>query len=156
MEANGQVIDLLNELLSIELVAINRYFVHAKMCESWGYERLAHRFREASIDEMKDAEELMDRVLDLGGLPNLQRLDAFQVGETPLEQLELASKLEGGAVDQLRKAIAACEEGGDRGTSTLLRRMLLSEEGQLAWLESQRQLAVQLGESLYLAQQVHD
>jgi bacterioferritin len=154
MEFDSQVVELLNELLGIELVAINQYFVHAKMCEHWGYERLAGRFRDASIDEMKDAEALMERVLDLDGLPNLQRLDPFQVGENPVEQLEVAEKLEERAVAQLRKAISACEDADDRGTSTLLRQMLLSEEGQVSWLASQRQLVGQLGQSLYLAQQV--
>jgi bacterioferritin len=156
MEDDRDAVDLLNELLGIELIAINQYFVHSKMCEQWGYERLAHRFREASMEEMKDAEELMDRVLDLGGLPNLQRLDPFQVGETPLEQLELAERLEDRAVRQLRKTVAACEDVGDQGTSALLRGMLLSEEGQLNWLASQRQLASALGDGLYLAQQVRE
>ncbi|HSS10782.1 MAG TPA: ferritin-like domain-containing protein, partial [Acidimicrobiales bacterium] len=84
------------------------------------------------------------------------RLDPFQVGETPLEQLELAVSLEDRAVGQLRKAITTCEDAGDLGTSTLLRRMLLSEEGQLSWLASQRQLASDLGDSIYLAQQVRE
>ena len=94
METNTRVVDLLNGLLTTELTAINQYFTHAKICESWGFERLAEKLREASMDEMKDAEALMDRVLELGGLPNLQRLGSFQVGETVAEQLQLALALE--------------------------------------------------------------
>jgi bacterioferritin len=146
----------LNELIAIELMAINQYFVHAKMCESWGYARLAKRFWDDSIAEMKDAERLMERVLLFGGLPNLQRLDPFQIGETPKEQLELARDLERSAVDRLHHAIAACETDGDVGTGTLLRTMLIEEQEQLDWITTQLQLVDTLGDALYLAQQVQE
>ena len=154
METNTRVVDLLNGLLTTELTAINQYFTHAKMCESWGFERLAEKLREASMDEMKDAEALMDRVLQLGGLPNLQRLGSFQVGETVAEQLQLALALEEDAAAQVRAAVVGCEAEGDQGTSTLLRTMLLDEEEQLAWVQAQLELMTQLGEANYLAQQV--
>jgi bacterioferritin len=147
-------IGALNEVLAIELMAINQYFVHAKACEHWGYERLAERFRNDSIEEMKDAEQLMDRVLQLGGLPNLQRLDPFQIGEVPKEQLELALELEEQAITTLLSAIEVTEQEGDPATNTFLRRLLLSEQEQVEWLETQLSLIEQLGEQLYLAQQV--
>jgi bacterioferritin len=154
--ANSRVVEVLNGLLSTELRAINQYFTHAKICESWGFERLAAKFREASMEEMRDAEAIMDRVLQLGGLPNLQRLDAFQVGEDVAEQLQLALALETQAAAQVREAVTACEEQGDQGTSTLLRTMLLDEEEQLAWVESQVELMNTLGTANYLSQQVRE
>ena len=156
METNSRVVEVLNGLLTIELTAINQYFTHAKICESWGFERMAAKFREASMEEMKDAEAIMDRVLQLGGLPNLQRLESFQVGENVAEQLQLALKLESRAAAQVREAVSACEEEGDQGASTLLRTMLLDEEAQLAWVESQIELMETLGDVNYLAQQVRD
>ena len=156
MVTNSRVVEVLNGLLTTELTAINQYFTHAKICESWGFERLAAKFREASMDEMKDAEAIMDRVLQLGGLPNLQRLESFQVGEDVAEQLQLAVALESRAAAQVREAVSACEEQGDQGTSTLLRRMLLDEEAQLAWVESQVELMARLGDVNYLAQQVRE
>ena len=137
MKTNSRVVEVLNGLLATELTAINQYFTHAKICENWGFERMAAKFREASMDEMKDAESIMDRALQLGGLPNLQRLESFQVGENVGEQLQLALALEARAAAQLREAVSTCEEQGDQGTSTLLRTMLLDEESQLAWVESQ-------------------
>src|SRR3954452_5089701 len=100
MQGNPRIIEGLNGLLSLELRAINQYFLHSKMCENWGYERMAKRLREQSFAEMKDAEELVDRVLFFDGLPNLQRADAFAVGETVPEQLELALEMEREAVAQ--------------------------------------------------------
>jgi bacterioferritin len=154
MDASPDVVKVLNGLLTIELRAISQYFLDAKLAQHWGFERLAERFRADSFDEMRDAESLMDRILLLGGLPNLQRIDAFQTGESVAEQFEAAHDLEHQAVTQLRAAIVTCEEAGDSGTAQLLRTMLLDEEGQLDWLASQIQLMETIGEANYLAQQV--
>src|SRR5215213_8690010 len=98
MLGSPRIIDQLNQLLSLELRAINQYFLHAKMCQNWGYERMAKRLRQQAFAEMTDAEEIMDRILFFDGLPNLQRLDGFMVGETMVEQLQLALDLEKEAV----------------------------------------------------------
>jgi bacterioferritin len=153
MEAKSSVVQMLNGLLTTELTAVNQYFLHSRMCASWGYGRMAQKLREASYEEMRDAERLMDRVLDLGGLPNLQRLGTFQAGETIAEQLRLSADLERGAVQQLKEGITLCEKELDLGTSSLLRPMVLEEERQLYWLEAQIALIDQLGEQQYLALQ---
>ena len=101
MQGNERVLDLLNDVLTAELTAVNQYFVDAKMCESWGYERLAATFKAESIDEMKDAEALIDRILYLDGVPNLQRLGTVKVGESPLEKLNAALDLERAAIERL-------------------------------------------------------
>jgi bacterioferritin len=150
------VVEQLNRMLTIELTAINQYFTHAKMCEHWGFERLAHRFRDDSIEEMKDAEELMDRILQLEGLPNLQRLDDFGVGEDAPEQLRLALALEEGAVTQLHTAIRTAADENDPASADLLTRMLADEEEQLSYLRAQVALLEQLGETAYLSQQIRE
>jgi len=149
-----RVVAELNGLIATEFMAVNQYFVHAKLCEHWGYERLAHRLRETSIEEMRDMEAYMERILLLGGLPNLQRLDAFQVGESVPEALDLAIALEERAVEQVREAVAACEAEGDIGTAELLRPKVADEEAQLDWLRTERGLVDRLGEALYLASQL--
>ena len=110
MKGHDDIIELLNEVLTAELTAINQYFVDAKMCQNWGYERLAKRFRDESIDEMKDADKLIERILYLDGLPNLQRLGTVRVGETPVEKLQLALELEHEAIERLNRGIARCVE----------------------------------------------
>jgi bacterioferritin len=154
MASDGKVIKLLNGLLTTELRAINQYFLDSKLAEHWGYEHLAEKLREASFTEMNDAEELMDRILLLGGLPNLQRVEAFKTGETPREQFGLAMELESKAVTQLHEAIPEADRSGDQGTAEMLRTMLVGEEKQLAWIETQLQLLDRVGEANYLAQQV--
>lgn len=151
---NEQIIEALNGLITTELVAVNQYFMHAKLCEHWGFERMAAHLREDSIDEMRDVEAYMDRVLLLGGIPNLQRLDAFQVGESVIEALDLAIALETRAVEQLQAAVRLADEAGDVGTSELLGPKVPEEEGQLDWLRTQKGLIEQLGEQLYLSLQV--
>src|ERR671932_1284153 len=108
MQGSPRIIDLLNRLWTLGLRAINQYFLHSKMCENWGYERMAKRLREQSFAEMTDAEELVDRVLYFDGLPNLQRFDAFAVGETVPEQLQLALEMEKDAVEQIAALMAVC------------------------------------------------
>jgi bacterioferritin len=145
------VVDALNGLIATEMRAVNQYFVHAKCAQSWGYEKLADKFREISIEEMRDIEVYMDRVLLLGGLPNLQTFDAFTVGETVPEQLDAAIELEEAAVVQVKDAVKLCEQLGDIGTAELVRAKVAEEEAQLDWLRTQRSLIQQLGEPLYLA-----
>jgi len=156
MKGDAKVIDLLNEILTGELTAINQYFLHAKMCENWGYKRLYEHIRKESIDEMKHADALIERVLFLEGLPNLQRLGKLNIGQTVIEQLknDLAVELE--AVPRLNKAITECRTIGDNGTVELLENILTSEEEHIDWLEQQLELVKQIGEAHYLAQQIRE
>lgn len=156
MRGDAQIVEALNDILTAELTAINQYFVHAKMCENWGYERLAKKKREESIDEMKHADELIERILFLEGTPNMQRLSHVGVGEDAVEQhrLDLAMELE--AVARLNRAIALCREKGDNGTGDLLERMLRSEESAVEWLEAQLHLVEEIGKERYLAEQIHE
>jgi bacterioferritin len=156
MRGDPAVIEALNEILTAELTAINQYFVHAKMRENWGYVRLAKKAREESIDEMRDADKLIERILFLEGVPNLQRLNTVRVGEQPREQLELELATEHEAVERLNRAIALCRERGDNGTRDLLDHILKGEEAAVDWLEAQLHLIAQLGEPAYLAEQIHD
>jgi bacterioferritin len=154
VENNAEVVRLLNGLLTTELRAINQYFLDSKLAAHWGYGHLAESFRSASFEEMRDAESLMDRILLLGGLPNLQRVEAFTTGETVPEQLAAARDLEAKAVGQLATAIGETERLGDEGTAHLLRTMIVEEEQQLDWLTTQLELIDQVGEANYLAQQI--
>ena len=154
MQGDPDVIELLNEVLTAELTAVNQYFLDAKMLSNWGYERLGSRFRDESIDEMKDADHLIERILYLDGMPNLQRLGAVRVGETPVEKLTLALDVEKEAIARLNRGIALCVERGDNGSRDLLEDILEGEEEHADWLESQLALVAQLGEGLYLAQQI--
>jgi bacterioferritin len=156
MQGNESVIDLLNDVLTAELTAVNQYFLDAKMFQNWGYDRLATRFRTQSIEEMKDADELIERILYLEGHPNLQRLGAIGIGETPAEKLALALALEAEAIGRLNRGIALCLEQGDNGTRELLAEILQGEEDHADWLESQLSLVAQLGDAQYLAQNIHD
>ena len=154
MKGNEEVVDLLNRLLTNELTAINQYFVHAKMCENWGYDRLAHKIREESIDEMKHADQVITRILFLDGVPNLQRYHKLHVGETVKEQLESDLQLEYAAIGFLNQGIQAARKSADNATEDLMTRILVSEEQHTDWLESQLELIRQVGEQNYLAQQI--
>ncbi len=156
MRGHDDIIELLNEVLTAELTAVNQYFLDAKMMGNWGYERLGSKFRDESIDEMKDADELIERILYLDGMPNLQRLSTIRVGETAPEKLELALDLEKAAIERLNRGIALCVERADNGTRELLEKILTGEEHHADWLESQLELIRQLGENHYLAQQIRD
>lgn len=155
MKGNKRVIEFLNDVLTGELTSVNQYFIHAKMCQNWGYRALAAHIRKESIDEMKHADELIERILYLEGIPNLQRLNKVNVGETVPEQLKLDRQLELEAVTRLNKGIALCAELGDNGTRELAEHILVSEEEHLDWLETQIHLVATIGEAHYLAQQVH-
>jgi len=154
MQGDDAIIELLNEVLTAELTAVNQYFVDAKMCADWGYAALAAHMREDSIDEMRDAEALIERILYLDGVPNLQRLGTVRVGETAPEKLRLALDVEREAIDRLARGIGLCREKADHGTRQLLEKILTGEEEHADWLETQLSLLEQLGEQLYLAQQV--
>jgi bacterioferritin len=155
MKGDPKVIDLLNEILTGELTAINQYFLHAKMCANWGYERLHEHIRKESIDEMKHAEMLTERILFLEGLPNLQRLGKLNIGTTVVEMLKNDLAVEAVAIPLLNKAIEVCRQLGDNGTEAMLTKILTSEEGHVDWLEAQLELVKQVGEAQYLAQQIH-
>jgi bacterioferritin len=156
MKAPETIIELLNDVLTAELTAVNQYFLDAKMADNWGYERLGKHFRDASIDEMKDADELIERILYLEGMPNLQRLGTVRVGETVPEKLQLALAVETEAIARLNAGIARCVEQADNGTRELLEEILEGEEEHADWLETQLELITQIGAELYLAQQIHD
>jgi bacterioferritin len=155
VQGQPQIIEVLNDILRFELTAINQYFLNARMCQNWGYERLAKRHREISMEEMRDAEELIDRILYLEGYPNLQRLNPLAVGETPVEQIRLALELEHTAVRNLNSAINRCLELDDQGTREFLAGMIAEEEQHADYWESQLDAIAQIGEPLYLAQQLH-
>jgi bacterioferritin len=138
------------------LTADNQYFLDAKMFDNWGYERLGERFRSESIDEMKDADHLIQRLLYLDGHPNLQRLGTIRTGEDPAEKLTLALTLEQEAIARLNEGIALCVDRGDNGSRDLLAEILEGEEDHADWLESQLSLIEQLGQAHYLAQQIRD
>jgi bacterioferritin len=156
VRGDDRIIELLNEVLTAELTAVNQYFIHAKMCDNWGCERLAKHDREESMGEMKDAEQLIERILYLEGVPNLQRLGNVMVGETVPEQLRLDLQNEKDAIDRLNRGIALCVEVGDNGSRDLLEDILEGEEEHADWLETQLHLLEEIGEPHYLAQQMHD
>jgi bacterioferritin len=156
VKGHDDVIEILNEVLTAELTAINQYFIDAKMIGNWGYERLASKFREDSIDEMKDADALIERILFLEGMPNLQRLGTVRVGETVIEKLRLALDVEREAIERLNRGIARCTELRDFGSEELLESILRGEEEHADWLETQLELIDQVGDAHYLAQQIRD
>jgi len=155
MKGNKKVIEALNEILTGELTAINQYFIHAKMCANWGLHKLAEAIRKESIGEMKHADELIERILFLDGVPNMQRLHKVRVGETVPEQLALDLEVEMVAIPLLNKSIALAVEAGDNGTRELLEEVLTSEESHVDWLEAQLELIKTVGLENYLAQQIH-
>lgn len=156
MKGNPKVIQALNDVLTAELVGINQYFVHAKMCRNWGYKRLATENHKESIGEMKHAAEVIERILFLEGVPNLQKLGRVSIGESVPEQLGLDRTLEVDAIARLNKAIALCVDAGDNGSRHLFEEILRSEEEHLEWLETQLELIEKLGEPQYLAEQLRD
>jgi bacterioferritin len=154
MKGDDEVLELLNKLLTNELTAINQYFIHAKMCENWGYDRLAHKIRDESIDEMKHADMVISRILFLEGVPNLQRYNKLRVGESVKEQLESDLQLEYSAIAFLNEGVVLTRNKKDNATEDLLTRILVSEEEHTDWIETQLELIRQVGEQNYLAQQI--
>jgi bacterioferritin len=156
LQGDPRVLELLNQHLTFELTAINQYFLNSRMCANWGYERLAKRHREIAMEEMRDSEELIDRILYLDGHPNLQRLGTIRVGETVVEQIQLAVELERTAVQNLDEYVGVCAEIGDQGTREFLAAMIAEEERHVDWWETQLATIDQIGVPFYLAQQVRD
>jgi bacterioferritin len=155
MKGSKKVIEALNDVLGGELVGINQYFLHSKMCENWGFERLAEHDYKESVGEMKHASDLTERILFLEGVPNLQKLGKLSIGESVPEQLKNDLALEREAVLKLNKAIALCVAEADNTSRDLLEDMLESEEEHVDWLETQLGLIATLGEKQYLAEQMH-
>jgi bacterioferritin len=156
MKGHDRIIETLNEVLTAELTAINQYFIHARMCENWGYERLWKKIRAESIEEMKHADELIERILYLEGLPNLQRLGKVNVGQTVPEQLRLDLGVEKAALKMLNDAVELARSLGDNGSRELLEKILTDEEEHTNWIEAQLSLIEQVGEGHYLAQQIKE
>ena len=154
MRGDDEVISLLNDQLTSELTAINQYFLHAKMQQNWGLTKLAAYTRSESIDEMRHAEELTDRILFLEGLPNYQRLFTLNVGQTVREQLESDLEIEVAVVERLRPGIPMCREKGDITSANLLEKILADEEHHIDYIETNLELMDRLGEQLYLTQLV--
>jgi bacterioferritin len=154
MKGNPKVIEALNELLKGELTAINQYFLHARMCSHWGYERIGKAMYKESIDEMKHAQVLIDRILFLDGLPNLQALGRLNIGENVPEALNADLGLEGEAVPKFKAAIELCYSLSDHASREILEEILVDEERHVDWLESQLGLIKELGKEHYLAQQI--
>ncbi len=156
MKGDPEIIEALNDVLTAELTAINQYFIHHKMCENWGYERLSKQKREESIGEMKDADAVIERILFLDGVPNMQRMNPVGVGEDAIEQHKIDLELELEAIKRLNKAIALCREKGDNGTREMLEDILKGEEDGADWLEAQLHIVEEIGKKAYLAEQIHD
>jgi len=156
MKGDPQVIDVLNEILTAELTAINQYYIHAKMCENWGYKRLYAWKRKESIEEMKDADVIISRILYLDGIPNMQRMNPVRVGENPVEQHELDLALETGAIERLNRAIELCRSKGDNGTAEVLEGILKGEEHSADELEAHLNVVREIGKENYLAQHIYE
>ena len=156
MKGNPKVVRHLNTVLTNELTAIDQYFLHAKVFEHWGLTRLGGHERKASIDEMKHAESLVERILFLEGLPNLQNLHKLLVGENVEEALGADLKLELAAHPDLKAAIVDCELEGDYVSRDLFRSILASEEDHIDWLETQIELIGKIGVANYQQSQMHD
>ena len=154
MKGDPKVIEHLNKALYNELIAINQYFLHAKMLKNWGLKELAEHEYKESIDEMKHADKLAERILFLDGLPNFQALGKLRIGESPREVIECDLALELEALPTLRTAIAHCETIGDSVSRKLFTDILDSEEEHIDWIETQLSLIERIGEPNYLAQQL--
>ncbi|XVQ12211.1 bacterioferritin [Spirillospora sp. CA-255316] len=150
MEGDKDIIGLLNEQLTAELTAINQYFLHAKMQENWGYVRLARHTRDESIDEMKHAERITDRILFLEGLPNYQKIGTLRIGQTVVEQLKSDLQVELEAVARLRPGIELMRSRGDVTSARIFEDILADEEEHIDYLETELSLVEALGEQNYL------
>lgn len=156
MKGSEKVIECLNDVLTAELTAINQYFIHAKMLHNWGFHRLGKHVFAESVDEMKHADQLIERILFLDGVPNVQRYNKVNVGETVPEQFAVDLQLEYDAIERLRGYVALCRDERDESSRDMLEHILTSEEEHADWLETQIGLIKQLGESSYLAEQMHE
>jgi len=156
MQGNPKVIALLNDALKEELTAINQYFLHAEMCENWHYDKLGDYIKKQSIDEMKHAEVLIERILFLDGTPNMTELLHLSIGKNVREQLESDLKLEVAAVGMYNRAVKVCREEGDNASRELFERLLEGEEQHVDWLEAQIHQIGEIGYERYLSQQIRE
>ena len=156
MQGDAEIIEVLNEVLTAELTAVNQYFLHGKLCGNWGYARLAEHSRHESIDEMKHAERITDRIIYFDGFPNYQRYFPLRIGETVPEQFEADLALETEAIERLNRGIELAVAKSDNGTRELLADILVGEEEHVDWIETQLEAIRQIGLENYLAQQLHD
>jgi bacterioferritin len=156
MQGNAEIVNMLNEVLKAELTAINQYFLHAEMCENWGYKALSEHTRKESIEEMRHAEKLMERILYLEGMPNMSELFPIRVGQNVKAQLENDLALEVEAVARLNRFIQAAREAGDNGSRDLFEKILLDEEEHIDYLEAQLHIISEIGLDNYLAQQIRE
>ena len=154
MKGDPQVLELLNAVLTAELTAVNQYFIHAKMCANWGYMDLAAYTKAESIDEMRHAEQMIDRILFLEGVPNMQRYFKIKVGKSVKEQFENDLALEVEAVKRLNNGVKKCVEVGDNTSRQILEKILAEEEHHIDWLETQLQLIASIGAERYLSQKI--
>jgi len=154
MKGDKDIIEALNDCLTAELTAINQYFIHSRMCADWEYQVLAKYFYDESIEEMKHADSLIERILYLDGIPNMQRYFSVKVGENVPEMHEVDLVLEKTHVDRLNNAIALTRERGDNGSRVLLEQILTDTEEAVDWIEAQQEQIEQMGLQNYLAQQV--
>lgn len=156
MKGDTKVIAVLNQVLKAELTAINQYFLHAEMCDNWGYERLGKHTRKESIEEMQHAEKLMERILLLDGTPNMSDYFKINIGQNVKAQLQNDLNVEYDAVKRLNAGIATCVDAGDNGSRELLEDILTDEEEHVDWLEAQLHAIQEMGIENYLAQQLHE
>jgi len=154
MKAKEGIIDLLNKILTADLTAINQYFLHAKMCENWGYDRLHHKVKERSFDEMKDADELIEHILYLEGVPNVQRLGTVHVGETVTEQFKTDLQAEKEMLTLLTDGVSHCAKVGDYTTRHMLEDMAEDVDQHIDWIETQMETIKQVGLENYLSEQI--
>ena len=154
MKGDPQVIEALNEILTSELTAINQYFIHSRMNDNWGYKKIASNKREESLDEMKHADRVIERILYLEGTPNMQRLSPVRTGEDVPEQHRLDLEMEYAAVKRLNESIALCRDRADNGTRELLEEILRSEEESVDHLEAQLGIIEEIGKERYLAEMI--
>jgi bacterioferritin len=156
MQGNPKVIAALNEALKEELTAISQYFIHAEMCENWHYARLGDFIRKQSIDEMKHAESLIERILFLDGAPNMTELLHLTIGQTVKEQIENDLKLEINAVAMYNRSVAIARDAGDNASRELFERLVKDEEEHVDWLEAQAHQIKEIGYERYLIQQIRE
>lgn len=156
MKGKKEVLDILAEVLSAELTAINQYFIHAKLCKNWGYLTLAEYLRKESIDEMKHADEIIERILFFDGIPDLQKYMKINVGKNVSEIFANDLQLEFSAVERLNRGIDICVGMKDNGTRELLEKILVAEEEHIDWIETQLNLVAELGVQNYLSQKIGD
>ena len=156
MKGDPKIITMLNEVLKAELTAINQYFLHAEMCENWGYDRLAEHTRKESIEEMRHAEKLMERILYLDGTPNMSDYFKISIGKDVKAQLASDLQVEYDAVKRLNEFVEQARQLGDNGSRDLFQHILEDEEEHIDWLEAQLGMIEEMGIQNYLAQQIYE